>query len=64
MATRKAKPDGQYLLRSEEVDDFIRDQTVTSLPGEALQQHLLAAHTPHTHHTPTTHTSHTQLLCN
>uniref|UniRef100_A0AAY5KS83 DNA repair protein REV1 n=1 Tax=Esox lucius TaxID=8010 RepID=A0AAY5KS83_ESOLU len=33
MATRKAKPDGQYLLRPEEVDDFIRDQTVTSLPG-------------------------------
>ncbi|XP_023837029.2 DNA repair protein REV1 isoform X2 [Salvelinus sp. IW2-2015] len=33
MATRKAKPDGQYLLRSEEVDDFIRDHTVTSLPG-------------------------------
>uniref|UniRef100_A0A8K9V5S0 DNA repair protein REV1 n=1 Tax=Oncorhynchus mykiss TaxID=8022 RepID=A0A8K9V5S0_ONCMY len=33
MATRKAKPNGQYLLRSEEVDDFIRDQTVTSLPG-------------------------------
>uniref|UniRef100_A0A673X7X6 DNA repair protein REV1 n=1 Tax=Salmo trutta TaxID=8032 RepID=A0A673X7X6_SALTR len=33
MATRKAKPNGQYFLRSEEVDDFIRDQTVTSLPG-------------------------------
>ncbi|KAL0963484.1 hypothetical protein UPYG_G00307040 [Umbra pygmaea] len=33
MATRKAKPDGQFLLRPEEVDDFIRDQTVTSLPG-------------------------------
>uniref|UniRef100_A0A8C7GZH0 DNA repair protein REV1 n=1 Tax=Oncorhynchus kisutch TaxID=8019 RepID=A0A8C7GZH0_ONCKI len=33
MATRKAKPDGQYLLRSEEVDDFIRDHRVTSLPG-------------------------------
>ncbi|KAJ8013296.1 hypothetical protein DPEC_G00051790 [Dallia pectoralis] len=33
MATKKAKPDGQYLLRPEEVDDFIRDQTVTSLPG-------------------------------
>ncbi|KAG9348665.1 hypothetical protein JZ751_028982 [Albula glossodonta] len=33
MATRKAKPDGQYYLKSEEVDDFIRDQSVTSLPG-------------------------------
>ncbi|XP_073768289.1 DNA repair protein REV1 isoform X1 [Danio rerio] len=33
MATRKAKPKGQYLLRSEEVDDFIRDQPVSSLPG-------------------------------
>ncbi|KAI1885367.1 hypothetical protein AGOR_G00219410 [Albula goreensis] len=33
MATRKAKPDGQYNLKSEEVDDFIRDQSVTSLPG-------------------------------
>ncbi|XP_029937528.1 DNA repair protein REV1 isoform X2 [Myripristis murdjan] len=33
LATRKAKPDGQYFLRSEEVDDFIRDLSVTSLPG-------------------------------
>ncbi|KAM9487515.1 DNA repair protein REV1 isoform 1-T1 [Clarias gariepinus] len=33
MATRKAKPNGQYFLRKEEVDDFIRDQPVTSLPG-------------------------------
>ncbi|XP_036401032.1 DNA repair protein REV1-like isoform X2 [Megalops cyprinoides] len=33
MATRKAKPDGQYYLKTEEVDDFIRDQSVTSLPG-------------------------------
>ncbi|KAM9388596.1 DNA repair protein REV1 [Phaethornis superciliosus] len=33
MATRKAKPDGQYHLKSEEVDDFIRGQLVTSLPG-------------------------------
>ncbi|KAL6101042.1 rev1 [Pungitius sinensis] len=33
LATRKAKPDGQYLLKSEEVDDFIRDLPVTSLPG-------------------------------
>ncbi|XP_052461848.1 DNA repair protein REV1 [Carassius gibelio] len=33
MGTRKAKPNGQYFLRSEEVDDFIRDQPVSSLPG-------------------------------
>ncbi|XP_048855251.1 DNA repair protein REV1 isoform X2 [Brienomyrus brachyistius] len=33
MATRKAKPDGQYYLKPEEVDDFIRDQSVTNLPG-------------------------------
>lgn len=34
MATRKAKPNGQFFLRPEEVDDFIRDQPVTSLPGK------------------------------
>uniref|UniRef100_A0A8C5CJJ5 DNA repair protein REV1 n=1 Tax=Gadus morhua TaxID=8049 RepID=A0A8C5CJJ5_GADMO len=33
LATRKAKPDGHYMLRSEEVDDFIRELSVTSLPG-------------------------------
>ncbi|XP_036912680.1 DNA repair protein REV1 isoform X5 [Sturnira hondurensis] len=33
MATRKAKPDGQYHLKPEEVDDFIRSQLVTNLPG-------------------------------
>ncbi|KAM7380325.1 hypothetical protein PAMP_003632 [Pampus punctatissimus] len=33
LATRRAKPDGQYFLKSEEVDDFIRDLSVTSLPG-------------------------------
>ncbi|XP_028656450.2 DNA repair protein REV1 [Erpetoichthys calabaricus] len=33
MATRKAKPDGQCYLKPEEIDDFIRDQLVTSLPG-------------------------------
>nr|XP_020504038.1 DNA repair protein REV1 [Labrus bergylta] len=33
LATRKAKPEGQYFLKSEEVDDFIRDLAVTSLPG-------------------------------
>ncbi|XP_077583664.1 DNA repair protein REV1 [Stigmatopora nigra] len=33
LSTRKAKPDGQYYLKSEQVDDFIRDLPVTSLPG-------------------------------
>ncbi|XP_021113732.1 DNA repair protein REV1 isoform X2 [Heterocephalus glaber] len=33
MATRKAKPDGQYHLKPEEVDDFIRGQLVANLPG-------------------------------
>ncbi|XP_067889987.1 DNA repair protein REV1 isoform X2 [Heterodontus francisci] len=33
MATRKAKPDGQYYLKPEDVDDFIRDQLVSTLPG-------------------------------
>lgn len=33
MATRRAKPDGQYHLKPEEVDDFIRSQLVTHLPG-------------------------------
>lgn len=33
LATRRAKPNGQYFLESLEVDDFIRDLAVTSLPG-------------------------------
>ncbi|XP_075121266.1 DNA repair protein REV1 [Leptodactylus fuscus] len=33
MATRRAKPNGQYRLRSEDVDDFIRGQLVSTLPG-------------------------------
>ncbi|XP_061482850.1 DNA repair protein REV1 isoform X2 [Rhineura floridana] len=33
MATRQAKPDGQYHLKPEEVDDFIRSQLVIHLPG-------------------------------
>lgn len=42
MATRKAKPDGQYHLQPDEVDDFIRGQLVTNLPGEykSLTKHL------------------------
>ncbi|KAM9321622.1 DNA repair protein REV1 [Gastrophryne carolinensis] len=33
MATRKAKPNGQYHLKPEEVDDFIRELSVSTLPG-------------------------------
>ncbi|XP_015285188.1 PREDICTED: DNA repair protein REV1-like, partial [Gekko japonicus] len=33
MATRSAKPDGQYHLKPEEVDDFIRSQLIIHLPG-------------------------------
>ncbi|XP_062982340.1 DNA repair protein REV1 isoform X2 [Elgaria multicarinata webbii] len=33
MATRRAKPDGQYHLKPEEVDDFIRSQLIIHLPG-------------------------------
>ncbi|XP_053311129.1 DNA repair protein REV1 isoform X2 [Spea bombifrons] len=33
IATRRAKPDGQYHLKPEEVDDFIRGQLVNNLPG-------------------------------
>ncbi|KAJ7319699.1 hypothetical protein JRQ81_019210 [Phrynocephalus forsythii] len=33
MATRQAKPDGQYHLKPEEVDDFIRSQLIIHLPG-------------------------------
>ncbi|XP_048349138.1 DNA repair protein REV1 isoform X2 [Sphaerodactylus townsendi] len=33
MATRRAKPDGQYHLKPEEVDDFIQSQLVIHLPG-------------------------------
>ncbi|XP_066433243.1 DNA repair protein REV1 [Eleutherodactylus coqui] len=33
MATRRAKPDGQYHLKPEDVDDFIRGQLVSTLPG-------------------------------
>lgn len=33
MATRRAKPDGQYHLKPEEVDEFIRSQLIIHLPG-------------------------------
>uniref|UniRef100_A0A3Q2XDS0 DNA repair protein REV1 n=1 Tax=Hippocampus comes TaxID=109280 RepID=A0A3Q2XDS0_HIPCM len=43
LSTRKAKPDGQYFLKSEEVDDFIRDLPVTSLPVGPVMGRKLAA---------------------
>uniref|UniRef100_A0A8C5P6Q6 DNA repair protein REV1 n=1 Tax=Leptobrachium leishanense TaxID=445787 RepID=A0A8C5P6Q6_9ANUR len=44
MATRRAKPDGQYHLKPEEVDDFIRGQLVNSLPGVGRSmEHKLAS---------------------
>ncbi|OWF54110.1 DNA repair protein REV1-like isoform X2 [Mizuhopecten yessoensis] len=33
MATRKAKPNGQNFLQSEDVLDFISDQTIQNIPG-------------------------------
>ncbi|KAL8190137.1 UNVERIFIED_CONTAM: deoxycytidyl transferase [Gekko kuhli] len=44
MATRSAKPDGQYHLKPEEVDDFIRSQLVIHLPGvgRTMDSKLLA----------------------
>lgn len=34
LATKKAKPDGQFYVRSEESKDFIQDVIVSELPGE------------------------------
>lgn len=34
LATKKAKPDGQYYVRSEQSKDFIGDVLVSELPGE------------------------------
>ncbi|XP_069136665.1 DNA repair protein REV1-like [Argopecten irradians] len=33
MATRKAKPNGQYFLQPDEVLEFISDQTIQNIPG-------------------------------
>ena len=33
MATRRAKPDGMFLLRQEEAETFMRDVPVKDLPG-------------------------------
>ncbi|XP_069492793.1 DNA repair protein REV1 isoform X2 [Ambystoma mexicanum] len=44
MATRKAKPDGQYHLKPDEVDEFIREQLVNNLPGVGRSmEHKLAS---------------------
>nr|XP_032811484.1 DNA repair protein REV1 isoform X1 [Petromyzon marinus] len=42
LATRKAKPDGQFHLRPDVVEEFMRSQPVSSLPGvgRSLEQRL------------------------
>lgn len=42
MATRKAKPDGQFQIKSEQVEEFLSDLSVEDLPGVgwALQEKL------------------------
>ena len=34
MATRKAKPNGQYHLTSDMVQDFIQTQSIKNIPGK------------------------------
>jgi len=36
MATRAAKPDGQFWLRPEDVANFMLDKEVTDLPGSVV----------------------------
>lgn len=33
LATHKAKPNGQFLVRNKQINDFIKDQTLKNLPG-------------------------------
>lgn len=33
MATKKAKPNGQFYLKGEDVMDFMKDQSVQNIPG-------------------------------
>ena len=37
MATRKAKPNGQYYLKSEEVLEFMSEQSVQNIPGNIIK---------------------------
>ena len=37
MATRKAKPNGQYYLKSEEVLEFMSEQSVQNIPGNTIK---------------------------
>lgn len=33
MATKKAKPNGQFYLKGKDVMDFMKDQSVQNIPG-------------------------------
>lgn len=37
LANRAAKPNGQYYVTSEYVEEFMRKQNVRDLPGKALK---------------------------
>jgi hypothetical protein len=34
MATKKAKPNGQFYLKEEDVLDFMKEQSVQNIPGD------------------------------
>lgn len=36
LATRKAKPDGQFIVGEEQVAEFIADQKLSDLPGMSV----------------------------
>ena len=36
LSTRKAKPNGQFHLLSEDVAEFIQDKSISDLPGKYL----------------------------
>lgn len=37
MATKKAKPNGQFYLKGDDVMDFMKDQSVQNIPGILFQ---------------------------
>ena len=41
MATRVAKPDGQYWVKPESVTSFFQDKKIQDLPGQCLTSFLL-----------------------
>lgn len=41
MATKKAKPDGQFFLKADDVEDYFRDILISDLPGNcSFLQHI------------------------